>query len=97
MNPCVINGFLGGDEVNLQTCTIPSPPQQEASTSDAPPCPPPYNPTGSSLMETACVTAGFVTGSGPPSLFTPTEFEAPEGEESRAGVLESRAAGKGTV
>lgn len=58
------------------------------------PAPPPYNPTGSSLVELDCVTAGFVSGSGTPPLFVATLFEA-EGEESRAGVVESRAAGKG--
>lgn len=47
-------------------------------------------------MESDCVAAGFVSGPGTPSLFTPTQFEAEEEEEeSRAGVVESRAAGKG--
>lgn len=49
-------------------------------------------------MESDCVTAGFVSGSGTPPLFTPTQFEAEGGEEeSRAGVVESRAAGKGQL
>lgn len=48
-------------------------------------------------MESACVTAGFVSNSGTPPLFTPTQFEAEEEEESRTGVLERRAAGKGQL
>lgn len=47
-------------------------------------------------MESACVTAGFVSGSGTPPLFVPTRFEAAE-EESRTSVVESRAAGKGQL
>lgn len=73
----VINGFLDGDNTVLPDsapASLSNNRLQSTATSSPPPSPPPENPAGTPLMESARVTAGFVSGCRTP-LFTPPVSE----------------------